>query len=161
MEGNSPRRLNLMDLIILIAGAAGGFALGRRVVVTKIIFGYSSLRYVLDVVETCAIALTIAVLAIGLRQPRPAWPRLRKQPGFVACLAIVFSVVFDAFNALPFFCASAFHEVSSTVRYASLLGSIVDYRSRGPAVLAAWSALVLSGAWSAGRGRRGVIGRSG
>jgi hypothetical protein len=41
------------------------------------------------------VPLTLAQLVMRLRRPRPAWPNLARQPGFVACCAAVIGCSLD------------------------------------------------------------------
>src|SRR4051794_3154504 len=98
------RRLNLVDLAILVLAAAVGFLTVRRDLKTFTYwpFGEGAEEFYLwtnplvlakaVVVEEWLMVWTAAWLALQLRRPRPQLHRLSRQPGFVACFSA--SVVF-------------------------------------------------------------------
>ena len=95
------RRFNLGDLAIIIAAAALWFAAVRSAWSTAVVDeGWtfytptssvtSNLGLLMSgyhVVEDGWLAATIGLVAMRLRQPRPRWGRLMRQPGWNACIA--------------------------------------------------------------------------
>ena len=84
-------------------------------------------------------ALTLAVLLMGFRQPRPVLHRLMRQPGMVACCASVATLGFGAlFLALEYH-RPTWHEIAfEQTAYAM-----------GCSVASAWIVLALTGRWRA------------
>ena len=105
-----------------------------------------------------AVAMTLGVLAIRLRMPRPRWRRLSRQPGVVACLALALSWV--AAGAYTVGNVLSNHPTAGTApglppgttfvrSSASFLEEFAVFGSvlGGFAVVVAWSTLVLVGRW--------------
>jgi hypothetical protein len=104
-----------------------------------------------------AVAATLAVLAMRLRQPRPLWRKLTRQPGLAACLVLVptwaLAAAFTVVNVLsidrmtpPFKDGSTYAQQAGVwgegfATWGGLLG--------GFAVLIAWATLAISGRWRA------------
>jgi hypothetical protein len=96
------RRFTMMDAMLLVAATAIGLGLVREFDRDFTSFirdtyyqGWESqfgkavgmILRVIALTLPCALAWTVATLALRLRPPRPPWRRLMRQPGFVACLA--------------------------------------------------------------------------
>ncbi len=104
-----------------------------------------------------AVAATLALLAMRLRQPRPRWRRLARQPGLAACLALVLGwsagAAFTVVNVLAIDRATPEFKDGTTYAQQAWVwalafaewGSILG----GFAVLVAWSSLALAGRWRA------------
>lgn len=109
----SARRFTLLDGMILVASVAAGLGVLRAFsgegewdfLVTPSLWS----RDLLDVLAADlivmlappAVSVTLAVLALRLRQPRPTWRRLVRQPGLMAGLALVAAwAVVGIFTAL-------------------------------------------------------------
>src|SRR5262249_12364931 len=101
MTPRAPRKFTILDGMILVAAAAGGFALrravgdtvgGHAVNLDLVVFSaLGSLFYrVVEAAFPVLVALTLAVLLWRLRLPRPRWRRLMRQPGVAAvCAALI------------------------------------------------------------------------
>src|SRR5262249_14204195 len=90
-------------------------------------------------------AWTPACLLLQLSRPRPPWRRLRRQPGFVACLIpAAFSIATVAIAAL-LLATSVWEVDTSSDRYlkAQLLGGLLS----GIGVMTAWATMLLANAW--------------
>jgi len=96
MPASTRRRITLLDLVILVAATALGFAL-LRVCITGLgaqtlsrRAGAGTAGYI-TTAETYASALlapwSLAVLVLSLRGPRPSFQRLARGPGFIASAA--------------------------------------------------------------------------
>src|SRR5262245_60560959 len=116
---NRPRRFSIGDVLILIAGLAAGLALVRATSPELTpgqlrdaflsprggwtpwhAFGLTLELGTIFLIPFVA-AWTPACLLLQLSRPRPPWRRLRRQPGFVACLiAAAFSIATVAIAAL-------------------------------------------------------------
>src|SRR4051812_48727482 len=85
---DEPRRLNLLDLVALVAGCAAGLALGRYYIASGTHRHYNWGSEPLAVAEgwgvSLGVSLTLTYLALRARRPRPALRGLVRQPGFVA-----------------------------------------------------------------------------
>jgi hypothetical protein len=102
MKPTSPRKITILDAMILIAASACGLALSRTMEGPweDIAFYASNWlgRLTNDPVRVGAalpflMTFTPAVLLIRLRQPRPRLRRLLRQPGMVACTAAMVPIV--------------------------------------------------------------------
>ena len=94
---------------------------------------------------------TLAMLLLRLRQPRPAFRRLRNQPGLMACLTaaitatitlIFFFVEFNSYVNADF--RVSFFQINSYV---------------APSVVGSWLTLLLGGRWKAEPGWIDQLGR--
>ena len=147
------RRLNLVDLAILVLAAAVGFVAVRRDLEALAAwpFGEGSQEFYLwtnplvlakaVIVEVWLMVWTAAWLALQLRRPRPQLRRLSRQPGFVACFSA--SVVFFISGPLTWAfilpnTADPDHWIEGMV-----WGTVVSSQI-GAAVLAGWALLVVS-----------------
>jgi hypothetical protein len=97
------RRFTLIDAMVLMAATAVGLGLAKEYSQDLLYFLQgnrvsprpweswpgilvSTALRGMAVTLPCGMAWTLGVLALRLRQPRPAWRRLARQPGLVACL---------------------------------------------------------------------------
>lgn len=164
-----PRRLNLGDLAILVGAAAGAFALARRSLAdepeallfyrfrgangdqTGVHYDGNFAALVSEILGQGLILASLALIAIRLRQPRPGWRRLWRQPGWVAsttgllAAALVFGVV-QVQNGVA--TASIRRGVRSTAHETIRLSLFPDEAATacGLAVLVAWLILGCTGA---------------
>src|SRR4051794_18545081 len=87
-------KIGILDLMVLVAGAAAGLAAGRVDIPTVMkwvpgatpnsVAHEAHYRRLFSVVSVLT-GMTPAVLILRLRSPRPALRRLARQPGFLAC----------------------------------------------------------------------------
>jgi hypothetical protein len=169
-----PRKLNLLDAMILVAATAVGIA-GTQHVWKRLGWlwfwnldqgwgAWASLSRLLTVAALCLPALsawTVAVLIIRLRQPRPALRQLALQPGAAACGAALLVIAAEAvgeFFSLAYFEFSKGYLGASlyTLGFTTLLYVYVLMRMPHPvsyAILSVWATLGVS--------RRGRFERSG
>jgi hypothetical protein len=153
----TPRwRFRLSDSLILVAAFGVALALSRSLVwpgVPRFLFDqpdepswkkYLSSYYVLGIGSRFSSMLAIGLLIVFLRAPRPGLRKLFRQPGAVACLAVVVTMVVNGIQAGAWV---LFRTVA--------IGGVTDsfqpvWESRiAPAVVAAWTALWLGGRWRA------------
>ncbi len=99
------RKFTILDSMILVAAVACGFALHRAA--SSVIASEPKwvgpipqqppvvvyLRQVMEWGYPLLVPLTLAVLVMRLRRPRPRWRRLLRQPGMAACCAAVVPIV--------------------------------------------------------------------
>jgi hypothetical protein len=98
----------------------------------------------------CVAAVTIALLALRFRKPRPTLRRLARQPGTVALGAVVLGVSVDLFRSLDDVVYGIIAEWSfrrwNHYAYFDIRGA-----PEGLAVASAWLTLAVGGRWRAGR----------
>jgi hypothetical protein len=98
------RRFTLLDVMILVAAVAFGAARSRWYHQQQAsLSGFVRLPWPLPIgaeVAPFLMAATIALFVMRLRQPRPRWRRLVRQPGTAACLAGIFTLAMGGLDAL-------------------------------------------------------------
>jgi hypothetical protein len=112
---------------------------------------WASLRSYLPCVET----LTIALLAMGLKRPRPSLARLMRQPGFVACSAVALALANQIARALILtlreivrheWAVEAHGHHHRFVWWESMLPQVAPV-DVGLIVAASWAVLILGSRW--------------
>jgi hypothetical protein len=163
MNPDAPRRFTIADGLILIAGLATGLGLIKRVApsitpgeIWDALVGPRegwSLWYAVMLAVELGVLLLVPVLAIWtpscllleLRQPRPRWRRLRRQPGFVANLIATAVVVLTLAVVSVFggfwFLGSEVTELDFPYLQAQLLGGLLA----GSGVFWGWVTMWLCG----------------
>jgi hypothetical protein len=153
------RKLSVLDGMILIAALAGWFASVRYFA------GHSNLRNIWypwdygitriyrNQISLLLAILSLAVVIIRLRSPRPTRPGLLRQPGFAACLASVFALGLGALSQ-----ALATHAGMGDWQAVPRMIFWQAWPYSGPAVLGAWLTLRLTRRW---RPERSAIDRLG
>jgi hypothetical protein len=135
------RKLTLADGMILIAALAAWFALIRMTLplgsVPPRVLVILNLLFV--VVDSLA-PLSVAWLAIRLRQPRPRLRRLARQPGFAACAVSTLTLTTIWVTGLI---PKVFH--IGWIRPDFLL--LIAAHCVGFAVVGSWLTLLLVGCW--------------
>ena len=171
--GTAIRRFTVLDGMILIGSLAVGLAAPRWFypdddwweLITSVVTDFAWSVNLFDQVVSdlmvfampSALALTLGVLTLRLRKPRPRWRRLARQPGVVASLVLVLSwVVAGAFSVANVFWSGSISVVAATgapiqpgpskwlesfTFFGSTLGSF--------AVVIAWTTQLLVGRWRA------------
>jgi hypothetical protein len=147
MSAFSSRRLGILDVMILIAATAAGFALVHETGVFPRLSAPRKLRIPIAALESTVpllVAWTPACLAINLRGPRPRWRSLARRPGLLACAVATFLLVA---SLLPLV------HVAGSMDFASLP---VAPRSRalylgypGCGVAGSWLVMAIGGSWRA------------
>jgi hypothetical protein len=104
----------------------------------------------------CVAASTVALVALRLRGPRKPLGELAREPGTVACAAVLLAVVVDIGSKLNYlaYWATGDREEGAF----SSIEIVLTPRSEFLAVAAAWSVLAASGVW---RPQPGWIDRAG
>ena len=156
------RRLTIADVMILVPVVAAG-----TIILRSSLPGFWRLSGIfagdlpdpgrllwlwqwLHGVGSCfVVPMMAALVVIRLRQPRPSLRRLGRQPGFVACLAMLSSLVPGGLWVATFY-----HLPGQTF---NVIWTIITYYTDS-AVLGSWLALSLAGRW---RSEPGWIDRSG
>jgi hypothetical protein len=107
------RRLTIVDGVVMTASMAVALSISRLYTQVVLEFPGWGLRPGMSLMEVwywvyrrncmllvSSIILAAALLALRMRQPRPRFRRLMRQPGTVACWAIVFVVVLRGLGVL-------------------------------------------------------------
>lgn len=102
MPESAPRKFTMADLMILIAGCAGGIAWTRNAYEATVaqmggllVDWRFRLPYLVMSPTPILASIGVALLACRLRHPRPAFRRLARQPGFVASSCTFALLVFE------------------------------------------------------------------
>lgn len=149
MRPRSYRRFSIADAMILVVAGAVAALLGRSIAPSlnePPPSGFAAIwlyvAWVQQVGSCAAVPGMAAMIAIRLRRPRPSRLRLSYQPGFVACVAVMASLIpglawYASIRHRPGFQRSwAFDQVWYCVTEWS-----------NTAVLGAWIALILARRW--------------
>lgn len=141
------RRFTIADGMILVVAAAMGLFLARTQIISRP--ELAGPREILWAGLQCMLfAFAVGTMALRLRRPRPSLRRVGRQPGFVACAAVLCSAMLDFVNM-----AAGWMSVSGGAGW-RVLGSIfhptirsisVTIVARG--VILAWAVLGLSAGW--------------
>lgn len=162
MRPSTCRPFSILDGMILTAALAVGFGMMRLCWPARWAFAAHGVREWASVVGGVPmLPLTVALVAIRLIRPRQKIERLMCQPGMAACCAagvvigVEFSaMVFAAWRIHPFWAQRLMAITSSPKNF-----WFVYHLPVGPAVAAAWLALVLAGRWRPERGWIDRLGR--
>lgn len=169
-----PRRLNLVDLVVVVAGCAVGLAIFRLCfwlesgLICRIIFylrpgsGYSDsarrLATTLGFINSVGTALTASVLILRFRRPRPPWSVVRKQPGFIACLAVSVTIALNVQNVLLLWFGS---EIDSARERLILMARVLlNGEVFGYSILISWFVMWVIGSWQSEAGAIDRLGRA-
>lgn len=83
-----------------------------------------------------------AVIGLRLRRPRPRWRRLGSQPGFVACVAMLVTLIPGLLWIATIYHRPGFRR---PLGFEQAWGCVIEWADS--AVLGAWFALVVSRRW--------------
>ena len=174
MPKPNPRPFTLADLMVLIAAIAAGFPLARwiRTEPRKFPgFSYTSfgagnwLDHIWTLEPSCfAALLTLTLIPLRWRGPRPSAARVIRQPGAVACLAAAGAMVAGLHADLA---GESIRNISYSYAPGGspLIRTNIWYwasvvRPIPLVVIGAWSALALGGRWSPERSWIDRLGRA-
>jgi hypothetical protein len=147
------RRFSLLDAMILVAAVAVWLTLTRHFATKSnlvSIWDLSSrgwIRILNYQIALLLCVLSLAIIALRLRSPRPSRRRLWSQPGFLACVAAVLGVFLQALEK-----GIGRHARLNWWggRDGFLMAFLwVEWPYAGPAVAGAWLALAWSRRWRA------------
>jgi hypothetical protein len=144
------RRLTILDVMILVAATAVGFAAARAimpVVRDERIAG----------AWVCLVTLSLAVLFLRLKQPRPRLHRLMTRPGDAACVASLLATLMTALVCLVGF-ISQIMALGSGIDFSD--GPIIGIIATPPAVMAPWLIMALGRRWRSESDWIGWLGRA-
>jgi len=164
MKTAVPRTLTLFDAVVLVAATASAFAL-FRIMRIDYLAGGRQLFFALIVQHGAETILpflmmwSLAVAGLRLRQPRPPFRKLARQPGMIACCAVMLTLVIEVIGIIvgelmllpnaviprtipPYVALSLGRGILHNVR-----GIVVLQSNAGGAVAAAWLILKLAGVW--------------
>jgi hypothetical protein len=164
------RRFTLLDALVLIAALAVGFAWAshwRHSDSAGMAYpgeeGGPVLMHRIEVaawwawgLSHCAAAVTIALVALRLRGPRMPLGELAREPGTVACTAVLLAAVADVCSKLNYLAYWATGDRKENPF--SYIDIALTPRSEFLGVAAAWSVLAACGLW---RPQPGWIDRAG
>jgi hypothetical protein len=137
------RCFNLGDGMILIAAIAVGLAFGKRATWHENIPGLFSVPYAASL---CLDSLSVAVLLLRSRQPRPPFARMVVQPGVFACgTAVVCLIVSGIMGVI--------------VGYDYTFWPIFEITATGGGVTSVWLMFWLGGLWKPEKGWIDGMGR--
>jgi hypothetical protein len=149
----SPSRpFTLTDAMILIAATAIGLCAERTrtsYLQLDTQFALSNSEFWLDFACSLALSLTLALIPLRLLQPRPAWRRLRRQPGLVVSLTSVLVVALWCLSRAPSVLRASWRSIPwlKEAALADAFDTTFWPYFHGPAVAVAWMVLALSGRW--------------
>jgi hypothetical protein len=130
------RRVTLADGMIVVAALAAAFA-GARACMAY--FGWGSPHDRVGwwagwvrLASVVALALTLAYFPLRLRPPRPSLRRVTRQPGTVACCAVVLAIVLS---------------IPAGLQAQNLFVMVTSYVVIAHSVAAAWMAMILTVGW--------------
>jgi hypothetical protein len=141
------RRLTLADGLILIAAAAAGFAIARIPQATNpgvpVANGDEVSLFERSMISTywASLLVMIALIPLRLMRPRPPIRRIRRQPGFIACLIVAFGIAHMAL----YFAVQRFKQPTLWANIDVL--SLIVSPSIGSIMISAWLVLAVSGGW--------------
>jgi len=149
MRPNSYRRFSIADAMILVFAGAVAALLGRSILPSlnepppsgiAAIWRFLAWMHLLG--SCAAVPGMAAMIAIRLRRPRPSRLRLGFQPGFVACIAVMASLV----PGLAWY-ASIRHRpgFQRPAHFDQVWYCVIEWADM--AVLGAWIALLLARRW--------------
>jgi hypothetical protein len=163
----STRRFTLLDGMILVGSIALGLAPlrwrgdyggdgvweGLKWTVSNFAWNASYFDHVIPDIVFLVMPLTLGMLVLRLRKPRPRWRRLVRQPGFLASLALVLGwVVAGAMTLVDVFWSGISFDKTPTASDLWWYWMHDDFAIAGPllagfAVVVAWSTQFLVGRW--------------
>jgi hypothetical protein len=145
----SPRRMTLFDVMILVAATAAGFATARACL--NVMPGLRPAFAVRMTAVFVALALTLTLIPLRLRRPRPR--RVGRDPGTVARCAVALALAFILIEMASHLSQPVPVRARAEPHYRVI--NLVFYLLRldlySPAVAGAWLALALSGRWRPAR----------
>jgi hypothetical protein len=141
--------MTLADAMILVAVTAAGFATARACL--RAMPGLDPAFAVRVSAVFVALALTIALIPLRLRRPRPRRPA--RQPGMIACCAVSLALAFILAEQANHWLKPEPGPASSEPYYRTinLVFNLLRLDLYSPAVAGAWLALALSGRWRPAR----------
>jgi hypothetical protein len=166
MKTTPTRGFTIVDAMILAAATAGGCAWFRAVVINSWSHDFPESWHeriaVKGILATSALlmAWSAAFLVIRLRQPRPRFRRLARQPGMVACsaatVAILYQLLWMLLVGMKWGLQTAYTKgyLPSGKGVLSTVGAEAELWVAG-----AWLALALGGRWRSERSWIDRLGR--
>jgi hypothetical protein len=149
MDGPPIRRLNLIDMVILIASTAIGVWIlrtAREGRITAPVGTFLTLWSWKIGIQVSPFLLTTSagLLVAGTLGSRPGSRELFRQPGLIACLAILVSAALRIALRVRSLWASGIHDLGLPYSIDHYLAIVMG---TGELVAASWAALALAGSW--------------
>lgn len=171
-DHKTPRRpFTLLDAMVLVAAVAAGLGAVRGWVELRsrlpqfdngpfparlqdVRDGYTAVRLVL-------VPVTLALIPLGLRAPRPPLGRLWSRPGMIVPVALVLAILSCAFDETGFPHLMGFHYLyaSPAQRAFYVINEAISISRAPAAIVVAWTALALAGRWEPETSWVGWLGR--
>jgi hypothetical protein len=142
------RRLTLADGLILIAAVAAGFGIAR---IPRDAYGQTAapggdvslFAIAIRSVYWASLLVMVALIPLRLMPPRPPLRLIRRQPGFIACAAVLFGM---AHTGVYF----AINRIKQPTFWANIDAlSLIASPSIGSLLITSWFVLAISGRWRA------------
>jgi hypothetical protein len=162
MPTNVPRRMTIKDIMIVIFAECIGLMLSKNYCTSIVLIHLNMLRnghlrtiihyyvFIINLIIPSAICLTVALFCVHLLYPRPALLQLSKQPGFLACGAVVLVLLINSASVLilsvvlsVLFNVDAFLTVGWRIKY--FPETMAPFFGVGVAV--SWAVLAISRRW--------------
>lgn len=155
MASTAVRRFTISDMMIVVPAAAVGAVilraylpghyaqLGRLPTLIGDRWGFWRFYVWIQGPGSCLVVpLMAAAIGLRLRSPRPRWSRLVRQPGFVACVAVLVSAIPGLVWTATIYHRPGFREADG---FRPAWTTTLEFA--GTAVLGSWFALALSRRW--------------
>ena len=143
------RRMSILDLMMMAAACALGFTMSRlwssKVWETSFRRMFTQAEAVALITTWSVLPLSVALIPIRLRRPRPPLRRIGRQPGFQASVAGCVAVLLRFLGASCYLTPTW----SGPTGWYNFFLNLDPLRTVAPAVGIAWMALALSGRWCA------------
>ena len=166
MRNTSERPFTIVDAMILIAATAVGLGVTRdwtepflmdMLRVYEVPPASGLVNTAEAVLTPITLYWTIAVVGIRLRRPRPSLRRLGRQPGLVACLAVILATLIH-FSLTRYWVL--FSGKARPGEVSTLLMNLSPSHLVAPGVAVAWMVLAVSSRWRPDPGWIDRLGRS-
>jgi hypothetical protein len=152
--GRSPsvrHGITVVDLVVLASILAAGSVLAWKWVMLSrgedAVLNYPTFELGTRASSIVALFLSLGLLILRWKGPRPSRRRIFRQPGFVACLVACLSTILSALST--FRLALRIGYLDHIAEFSSYFTSFLDTTWIGCDVLTVWLALALSGRWRA------------
>ncbi len=155
-RASTVRPLTIFDAMTLVAAVAVGIAVSRGVDADQVVYlnrgqpalmPLATLTMLLIEWLPLPAALSLAVLGLNCKAPRPPARRLARRPGFAACLAVLVAMVGSLTFLTPLTWTIGL--IKTTHHVGEVLLELLASQI-GVGVATAWLLMALKGAWTIG-----------
>jgi hypothetical protein len=160
MTDAARRRITISDIMALVAAAAVSMVAARSILWMTVPAAWWGVTALL-VSSSTALATTLILIPLRLRFPRPQGERLWRQPGWLACAAVVLALAIGLAQQLLEVAFILIRLGPSRLNLASLFRNLLLRfpHEAGLSVAAAWSTLFMVGGWEPEKGWIDRLGR--